>query len=162
MDWTKALPFFSLSKTSHGGINLTSRGTDECYFSDITLFLLAYNLEGERAISLKIQILKSSNTVCQTLRMNGLIQSHALWNDQPEASLGRPLHHLNRASCSEWPGHTRHIHLDWVDRPWWSKVTGSIAPWCFHSSWLDTASILTNLQMEMLNAFQFAVVLLWG
>lgn len=73
----KALPFFPLSKTSHRGTNLVALGTDECYFSDIILFLLAYNLEGKRAISLKIQILKSWNTVCQTLRMNGLIQGHA-------------------------------------------------------------------------------------
>lgn len=73
----KAFLFFPLSKTSHRGINLAALGTDECYFSDIILFLLAYNLEGKRAISLKIQILKSLNTVCQTLRMNGLIQGHA-------------------------------------------------------------------------------------
>lgn len=151
---------FSLSKPSHKGINLAALGADEGYFSDIILFSLAYNLEGGRAISLKIYILKSLNTIW---RMNGLIQGHASMQrkDQPEASLSQPLHPLNRASF--WVGRpVRHIQLGWVDRPRWSKATGSIAPWSFCSSWLDPASVLTSLRMVMLNAFQSAVMLLWG
>ena len=160
----KHFPFSPLSKPSHQSINLAALGTDERYFSDIILFFLAYNIEGKRAIGLKTQILKSWNTVCQTWGMNDLIQGHAStqWNDQPEASLSQPPCHLNRASPSERSGHTRHIHPDLGDRPWWSKAKGSIAPWSFRSIWLDTASVLTSLQMDMLYAFQFALRLLWG
>ena len=83
--------------------------------------------------------------------MSGLIQGHASvqWDDQPEALLSQPLCCLNRASLSERSGHMQHIHPDGGDKPWWSKVTGSIAPWSFCSSWLDTASVLTSLQVEM-------------
>lgn len=76
----KHFPFSPLSKPSHKGINLAALGTDERYFSDIILFFLGYNIEGKRAISLKTQILKSWNTVCQTWRMNDLIQVMPLHN----------------------------------------------------------------------------------
>lgn len=62
----KSLPLFPYTNLHIKALTEQALRIDEHYFSDIILFSLAHNLEGKRAIGLKIQILESLNTICQT------------------------------------------------------------------------------------------------